>query len=298
MSNGAPGSRPTKNERREDARIKAKQHREDQQKKDKRNRWLLQGGIAVAVIAVVAVVGLTINASVKPAGPGPANMASDGVVLGIGMVAQPTDALPAGAEIVPTAATPGVVDIRIYQDYLCPYCGDFDRTNASQIQGLVEAGAATVEVHPLSLLTSKSAGTKYSLRAANAAACVADNSPDTFWAFNQELFVQQPAEGSAGLDDSQLKAIIAGTSPKGLASIEKCVDNKTFESWVTAATDRALTGPLPGSKVASVTGTPTVLVNGVQYTGSLLNPDEFKAFVTQVAAAAYSTATPTPTPTP
>lgn len=297
MTIGSPGSRPTRNERREDARAKAKQHREEQLKKDKRNRWLLQGGIAVAIIAVVAVVALTINASVKPVGPGPANMASDGIVLGIGMKAQTTPALADGAAIVPTVATPGVVDIRIYQDYLCPYCGQFDATNSAQIQKLVESGAATFEVHPIALLTSRSAGTKYSLRTSNAAACVANYSPDNFWAMNQALYAQQPAEGSAGLDDTAIKGIIATTNAKNIDAINKCIDDGTFEKWAQAATDRALAGPLPGTKVANVTGTPTVLVNGIQYQGSLTDPAVFNAFVVQVAAASISTPTPTPTPT-
>ena len=298
MTNASPGSRPTRNERRDDARTKAKQQREDQLKKDKRNRWFLQGGIAVAVVAVIAVIALSISSSVKPAGPGPANMASDGIVLGIGMQAQTTAALADGAAIVPSVAAPDVIDIRIYQDYLCPYCKDFDTTNAEQIQRLVEDGAATVEVHPIALLTSRSAGSQYSLRATNAAACVANYSPDSFWAFNQELFVQQPAEGTTGLDNAAIKAIILATGATNPAAINTCIDDKTFEKWAQAATERALTGPLPGSQVASVSGTPTVLVNGIQYTGSLTDPAVFNAFVLQVAAAAYATATPPPTPTP
>jgi protein-disulfide isomerase len=298
MTIGSPGSRPTRNERRDDARSKAKQHREEQLKKDKRNRWLLQGGIAVAVIAVIAVVALSITSSVKPAGPGPANMASDGIVLGIGMKAQPTEALAEGAALVPTVTASDMIDIRIYQDYLCPYCKDFDVTNSDQIQKLVESGAATVEVHPIALLTSRSAGSKYSLRASNAAACVANYSPDTFWAFNQALYIQQPAEGTTGLDNAAIKDIIASTGATKTAEINKCIDDKTFEKWAQASTDRALAGPLPGSKVASVSGTPTVLVNGVQYQGSLTDAALFNSFVLQVAAAAYATATPTPVPTP
>ncbi len=298
MTIGSPGSRPTRNERREDARSKAKEHRIAQQKKDKRNRWLLQGGIAVAVIAVIAVVALSISGSVKPAGPGPANMASDGIVLGIGMKAQPTDALAEGAAAVPSVATPGVIDIRIYQDYLCPYCRDFDVTNSTQIQKLVESGAATVEVHPIALLTSRSAGTKYSLRAAGAAACVANYSPDDFWAVNQAFFTQQPAEGTAGLDNASIKDLIQAAGATNTTAINSCIDAGTFEKWAQTATDRSLTGPLPGTQVANVTGTPTVLVNGVQYTESLTDPALFNAFVLRVAAAGIPTATPTPTPAP
>lgn len=298
MTIGHPGSRPTSNERREAARSKAKQHREEQVKKDKRNRWLLQGGIAVAVIAVIAVVGLSISSSVKPAGPGPANMASDGIVLGIGMQAQLTDALADGAAIVPTVTAPDMIDIRIYQDYLCPYCKDFDTTNSAQIQKLVESGAATVEVHPIALLTSRSAGTKYSLRATNAAACVANYSPDNFWAMNQAFFAQQPDEGTEGLDNTAIKALINSAGATNISAINKCIDDGTFEKWAQAATDRSLTGPLPDTQVAKVTGTPTILVNGVQYQGALTDPAAFNSFVLQVAAAAYSTSTPTPTPTP
>jgi len=298
MTIGSPGSRPTRNERREDARSKAKEQRIAQQKKEKRNRWLLQGGIAVAVIAVIAVVTLSITSSVKPAGPGPANMASDGIVLGIGMKAQPTDALAEGAAAIPSTSTPGVINIRIYQDYLCPYCKDFDSTNSDQIQKLVESGAATVEVHPIALLTSRSAGTKYSLRSASAAACVANFSPDDFWAVNQAFYAQQPAEGTAGLDDAAIKDLIQAAGATHTTEINKCIDDGTFQKWSQAVTDRALTGPLPGTQVANVTGTPTVLVNGIQYKGSLTDPQVFNSFVVQVAAASIPTSTPTPTPTP
>ena len=66
------------------------------------------------------------------------------------------------------------------------------------------------------------------------------------------------------------------------------------------ATERALTGPIPNSELESVTGTPTVLVNGKQYVGSLEDTAEFQAFVLQAAGESYSESngTPTPTPTP
>ncbi len=298
---GSGEGRPSKNQRRDAARIKATQLRVEQKKKDRRNRVFLQGGIAVASIAVVAIIALIIMNSIRPAGPGPANMASDGILIGEGMTAVTTAALQPNRKPVPSKpdSTGTVADIRVYVDYLCPFCGQFEKANSSQIVTWVKSGAATVEIHPISILTSKSAGTQYSLRAANAAACVANFAPDDFYVFNAALFADQPKEGTAGLDDSEIKSLVK-TAGIGAAStkIDTCIDEAAFKSWVVSATDRALSGPLPNSTVKAITGTPTVLVNGKQYVGALDDPKEFAAFVLQSAGETYSTSTPTPTPTP
>lgn len=294
---GSGEGRPSKNQRRDAARIKATQLRLEQKKRDRRNRVFLQGGIAVASIAVIAIIALIIMNSIRPAGPGPANMASDGILIGEGMTAVTTSALQPNRKPVPSKpdSTGTVADIRVYVDYLCPFCGQFEKANSSQIVTWVKSGAATVEIHPISILTSKSAGTQYSLRAANAAACVANYAPDDFYAFNTALFADQPKEGTAGLDDSEIKSLVK-TAGIGAAStkIDTCIDEATFKSWVVSATDRALSGPLPNSTVKAITGTPTVLVNGKQYVGALDDPKEFAAFVLQSAGETYSTSTPAP----
>ena len=78
MSTGGSNQpRPTRNERRDAAREKARVLREEQKKRDRRNKLLIQGGVVVAILAVAAlVVGLVLQ-NTKPAGPGPQNMASD-----------------------------------------------------------------------------------------------------------------------------------------------------------------------------------------------------------------------------
>jgi protein-disulfide isomerase len=298
---GTSESRPSKNRRREAAREKAKQLREDQKKKDRRNRVLLQGGIVVVAVAIIAIVVFAITSSIRPAGPGPKNMASDGILIGQDMKAISTPAL--RPEAKPVASVPDstgtVADIRVYVDYLCPYCGNFETTNSAQIANWVKSGAATVEIHPISILTSKSAGTQYSLRAANAAACVANYAPDDFYGFSAAMFQDQPKEGTAGRSDAEIKKVVKASGVStSLSQINTCIDNTTFKSWVLAATDRALTGPLPNSSVPAVTGTPTVLVNGKQYVGALDDPKEFASFVLQATSETYSTSSPTPTPTP
>ncbi|QHC67384.1 thioredoxin domain-containing protein [Rathayibacter sp. VKM Ac-2759] len=298
MTNGGANDRLSKNQRREAAREKARRLREQQKRRDKVSRIALQGGLAVVVIAIVAVVVFAVTSSIRPAGPGPANMASDGIVIGEGMVAQTSAAIPADGTPSPTAldTSTGTVDIRVYLDYLCPYCGQFEETNGEQIQEWVSSGAATVEIHPIAILTTRSNGTKYSERSANAAACVADTAPDSFFDFNALLFANQPEEGTDGLSDDQLKDYVSQAGVEDTAAIDTCIDDQSFVSWVRAATERATAGPLPGTEVAAVTGTPTVLVNGEAYSGSLTDPDAFSSFVLSAAADSYSSATPSATP--
>jgi protein-disulfide isomerase len=280
--------------------MKAKQLRVSQKKKDRRNKVFLQGGMGVAAIAIVVLVSVIIVNSIKPAGPGPKNMASDGALIGEGMITTLTPALQPDANPRPSEPDPtgAVANIRIYVDYLCPLCGDFEDANNEQIAKWVDSGAATVEIHPVAILTSKSAGTKYSLRAANAAACVANYSPDDFFGFSSALFVDQPEETSPGRSDAEIKEVVrdAGITT-ALSRVDACIDDGTFESWVKSATDRSLDGPIPNSSIKGITSAPTVLVNGKPYTGSLEDPDEFASFVQQALGETYSTSTPTPTPT-
>jgi protein-disulfide isomerase len=299
MTDGTPGSRNSKNARRAAARDKARQLREEQRKRERRSRLLIQGGIGVAILAVLAIVAVIIVSSIKPPVPGPTNMASDGILIGKDLKVIPTGSLKPGA--TPIANKPSkdgsTVNIVTYVDYLCPYCGEFEKTNLSQIGKFVKSGAATIEIHPIPLLQNNSAGTKYSLRTANAAACVANDDPDSFWDVNKAFFAKQPEEGTAGLSDSQIKALIKDAGAKSLDSIDKCIDKGTYNDWANDALNRALEGPIPNSTVKKLTGTPLVLVNGQQYTGSLTSAADFQAFVLQAQGDKYSSSTPVPTPT-
>ena len=295
-------ARPSKNERRAEAREKARQLRQQHEKRERRNKILLQGGVALAAVAIVAVIALVLVNSVRPAGPGPRNMASDGIRIGEGFVAVTTPALAADADPIVAEANPaGVVDIQIVIDYLCPICGEFEATNGEFIRTLVESGAATIEYRPIAILTSRSSGTEYSLRAANAAACVANSAPDSFFDFNERLFAEQPEEGTPGLDDTRLIEL-AASSGAASSIIEDCIAERTFESWVKAVTDRAQTGPLAirDAEVDRIEGTPTIFVNGQKFEYTYpFDQGEFAQFVLQAAGDEFSTnPTPTPTPTP
>ncbi|CAN5377764.1 hypothetical protein BH11ACT3_BH11ACT3_23160 [soil metagenome] len=287
---------------RETARERARELRELHSKQDKRRRLIVQSLVVFGSVLVIAIVALVLLRTQQNAGPGPLNMLSDGIKISSGLQAVPTEGLKSGADPVPSSANkPGVVDIQIYMDYLCANCGTFQQKNGDQLGTWVDSGAATVEFHPIALLTTKSAGTQYSLRAANAAACVAQFAPDKFYAFHTALLTDQPKEGSAGLDDAEIvkRAQAAGVGSMG--SITDCIDDQRFKPWVQAATARAIDGPIPNSDVDAIAGQLTIIVNGKEFDYATMDPNEFAQFIVQAAGESFaddSTATPTPTPAP
>lgn len=315
MTIGGYGHRPTKNERREAARERARQMRVDQVKKDKRRKALIQLGVIVGVLAVVGIVGGVIVTNMPQPGPRPANMASDGIVLTAELgtdgkptgkvVAEKSSALAPGAEPVNTTPVPDKLNIVEYLDYMCPICGGFDRNDSEVMFSRVKSGEATLELHPIAILNPNSQGTMYSTRAANAAACVANFEPNGYWDFNQLLFANQPAEGTTGLDDSQLVSYAQQATGNTGVSLSDCINNRTFGGWVSEATKR-VTGAttLPNSDV-KFSGTPTVIVNGVQYVAKFeqrdndpayTSPVEFEAFLLEQQGKLTGSASPTPAP--
>ena len=297
---GSIQPRQSKNERREAAREKARALREEAQKKDKRRRLLWQGGSIVAVLALVAVIFWGFQGwqdQQAAASVGPKNMISDGFLIAPGGAPVETAAIPAGGAPVPTTpdSSGTVANIVVYVDYMCPFCGYFEQTNGQLIQTLVNEGGASYEIHPVAILTAASAGTKYSLRAANAFACVANYSPNAALPFNDLLFANQPEEGGPGLDDATLKAIAAEAGVDDVTQVNSCIDDQQFKNWVTAATDRATADPLLRDEQDRFT-TPRVMVNGQMYNGSPYSSEEFLAFVTQATSASYNDSTATPSP--
>lgn len=291
----------SKNERREAAREKAKALRDQHRKKDRRGRVVLQGSLIVIVVAIVAGIALVVGMGIRPPSPGPLNMQSDGIKIGQKFLAVTTPALKPGQDPTPSKTdSKGAISIQLYIDYQCPVCKTFEKTNATQIATWVKSGAATIEIHPISLLDRFSGANKYSTRAADAAGCVANYSPNSFFDFNRLLFDNQPAENSGGLTDQQIMALVKKTSPASLSRIDSCITSQKFKSWVNAASSRATTGPIEGTDVKKITGTPTVIINGVRYTGALNDAEAFASAVVKAAGNTFiqdSTATPTPTPT-
>ena len=168
----------------------------------------------------------------------------------------------------------GAVIIDEYVDPMCPFCAQFEETNGELLAAGVASGDITLRVHSLTFLDRMSEGTGYSSRASAALTCQATLNPNETLAFLSALFANQPREQTPGLTNGELAALATGP-----VSIVDCVDSGEYEGWSQQNTEDALLGPIDGAEIDSVEGTPTVLVNGALYTGSLTDRAEFQGFV-------------------
>lgn len=286
---------------RESTRDKARVLRESQRRRERRTRVMLGGSIAAAIVAVIAVVAVAILAAIPVDQGAPAHTRADGIPI---PAPAPTPAPTISSSVGAATVAGQSVAISVYTDYLCDECGTFGRTNAAQLRTLLDTGAATLDIHPLALLTGKSQGTQYAQRAANAMACVVDADPSVALAFNDLLFARQPAEGSTGLSDAQLVDAARDAGVRSPARVGDCVRDRRFAAWVRDATGRAVDGPLAATDAAGGTP-PLVLVDGTRYTGPLDDAQAFTAFLLQAAGAQYqeestpsASSTPNATPSP
>ncbi len=90
-------------------------------------------------------------------------------------------------------STAAPVDIRVYVDYLSSEAREFQLANAEQLSKWVSQDAASLTYYPVAMLTSKSNGTKYSLRAAGCAALFRDPRVGQVLRLQHELLINQPA---------------------------------------------------------------------------------------------------------
>ncbi|HLP22628.1 MAG TPA: thioredoxin domain-containing protein [Microbacteriaceae bacterium] len=271
---------PSRSHHREAARQLARQQRELAQRKRARMRIIRQSSLvagALAVIGIIVTVGMTSTASTRGVEPGPANMRSDGLVFTAAGVQHSSALEPKEAPTpLPAGTDRGNVTIVMYVDYMCPFCKAFEAKYGPTIDKLVQSGA-TLDLHPVAVLNSKSNGTNYSTRAANAFACVADAEPEKARLVNDALFEHQPPEYSTGLTDDELVKIVTDVGVTNPQKLSDCIRKGTFRNWVTSASYRAFSS-LPNANVKTLQGTPTVVVNGTWYDANAYG-GAFEAFL-------------------
>ena len=202
-----------------------------QRQRERRRQVLVVGGIAVVLMLVVGI-GFWIQSGRDTAGAPVAAPAGavDQYALGVGDPQAPDTVV-------------------VYEDFLCPFCAEFEAQTREQLAQLAADGKVYVEYRPFNLLR-----TDYSVAAANAFAAVLDRSgPETALKFHDQLFENQPGESGPHPDASWLveQAVAAGADQ---AEVSKPIEDLAFEQWVVNATDAA--------SRAGVNSTPTVLLNG------------------------------------
>ena len=303
MTYGADDDDRSSGQPRDVAREKARALREEHRKQERRRRIFVRGGIAAGIVVIALVIVFVLQGSIPKPADGPLNMASDGIVIGKGDKVVQTPAVSAEDKPVATIRdkTSSVISIRLYVDYYCPLCKTFEQTNEAQLSKWLKSGAITLEIHPIALFDRSSQGSGYSTRSANAAACVANYSPDQYWAFHERMFAKQPAQNTAGLSNSQIIGVITDAGVHNLARVTSCVNSEKFKAWVSASTERALSGPLPDSTAKKVSAAPTVIVDGQEYpitSADVASAAAFTSFVEQTAGSQFNSGTSTPSPTP
>jgi len=285
----------TKNQRREQAREQARLAREAEKKREKRNRLFLQGGVVLGVLAILAVVALILTQSMKPAGPGPENMASGGVTFTKDLKVVPTAGLAEGANRKAPAVDRSKLplDMTLFVDYMCPACGNFEQTYGTMLEPFVGSGDVNLTVYPINFLDASSMGTEYSTRAANLVSCVVDQQPDAAFKLHNLLLSEavQPEEGTTGLTDDQLLEQAKAAGADVNTELKQCVKDKRYADFIDGNTKQALeVGVLgladgarlvrasqtqlsgkeesdlqPADQPQRVVSTPTVIVNGQQW---------------------------------
>ncbi|WGD36731.1 thioredoxin domain-containing protein [Lysinibacter sp. HNR] len=184
---------------------------------------------------------------------------------------------PANTQDGGLVAGSGPNEIDVWLDFQCGHCLDFEKTNGSFLQSLVETNTATVRLHPLYFLDRGQS--QASLSAANALVCVADHQPDAMLEFNQAVFALDP--GSWDIAKLQQEA-----QSLDIHGVDSCIQDGTFTGWLTEQQEKALSGPLAATtEINAVRGTPTIIVNGSVYSGPPSDNSAFVAFFESVKRA-------------
>lgn len=176
--------------------------------------------------------------------------------------AAPKVGSPYGVTIGPSSAPHKVV---VYEDFLCPICGEFEKKSNTELAALADEGKVQVEYRPFVLLDRIG---PYSSRAALVFGVVLDKSgPEVAKKLHDLLFANQPSEEGPYPSKDDLVEL-AGQAGADVDVVAAGVDSDEGTDWVVDATGAA--------EDLGVDSTPTVILDGVPFTNGR-NADELAA---------------------
>ncbi len=232
-------------------------------------------GVIVAVALVVVVVAgavaypMVTRVSGEPTAAAPADARS----APLKVEGAPSVATGYGLRVAPPSAhnIDNRVVVTVFEDLQCPACKQFEIMFGDALTTLRANPDVIVEYRMISFLDGASTN-KYSSRATNASACVAEATASggdwsTWLRYHAMLYDQQPAEGGAGHDDTKLASLALSA---GSTDVQGCITANTYADWVSAGTRDALT---------DVQATPTVQING--HAVDLTTPSDLLSAVEQ-----------------
>lgn len=146
----------------------------------------------------------------------------------------------------------------VYEDFLCPYCRQFETSSRDFLRAAAAKGTVQIEYRPFHLLQDD-----YSTRALSAwAAVLQGGTPKQALRLHDLLYDNQPYEQAT--DKPGTAALQALAKRAGVSSSSVLDAMGTSDTTFVDAADAAATK-------AGVTGTPTVFVNGEELTGSSIS---------------------------
>jgi len=145
------------------------------------------------------------------------------------------------------------VTIDVYEDFLCPICGDFEDEYGDRLELAAANGEATIRYHPIAILDESSEPTGYSRRAGATAFCAADEG--IYPVVHGSLYATQPEEGEAGWTRDQLVQL--GRSLGAGPDFGACLQGDGTVQVLSATQQARMDVPGPRGLA-----TPTVLVDG------------------------------------
>jgi protein-disulfide isomerase len=168
----------------------------------------------------------------------------------------------------PGTSNPKAV-VTFYEDFLCPACGNFERTFGPTVSKLIDIGAIAADYSMVSILDNAH-NQNYSSRAGAAALCVADESIDAFRRFHTALYSAniQPDERGASFPDNA-KLIELAREAGVVGKVPDCINSGKYLSKVTGE-----------SAAAKINPTPTIKINGENYEPS--TPDALVAKIKSI----------------
>jgi protein-disulfide isomerase len=159
--------------------------------------------------------------------------------------------------------------VTLYEDFLCPACGNFERSFGPTLSKLIDIGAIAADYSMVSILDSPK-NQNYSSRAGAAALCVADESIDAFRRFHSALYstdIQPNERGSSFPDNARLIELAREAGVVG--KVPDCINSGKYLSRVTGE-----------AAAAKINATPTIKINGEDYEPS--TPDALVAKIKQI----------------
>lgn len=242
----------------------------------------------VAIVVVIAVVGGLIwffKDQGTPKSPGEPIPASQ--LVPNAQVAQTLKNAPADAISFTAGKADAPVKISIFEDAMCPYCGDVERTNGEEIVQAIENGKLQVTYHILDFLNGLSASKDYSTRAAGAllaiasSAMPADQKQSAWLAVHTAIFSEQPKEnGSSDPSNEDLAALAKDAAADAGAPLPGDVVTAIGAGAKTEAAKAQAQAGSELMRAAGGRGTPTV----IRGDGAVLNALQYPGWVTQILA--------------